>query len=179
MDSKRCVLVTADNVELISYEYSKNFGNNLLVIRKYVGNAKEIFEKNGIPEEYQKVIMETNSVGMLYQRMNPTIDCYPTKFHRFKASEFITGLGVYLAYRKDGKIFGESENSPVTFSFKNADVCTNVEAISFLSCLKNDDLLGNYIKSIAEIAQFRTTYSEEFYDLKVRAMKKIMEDKIK
>ena len=159
MISKSYIAVDAENINLLQYEYVENLSNKPLTIPHTIGNAKEIFEKNGIKEEYQKIFLEANLISMF-------------KYHRFRAVEYIIGFVTYLSYDKDGYIYGQHVGRPSTFCVCKGYECTEEDMKRFFSSLKQENLLENYIKSIAETAQFRTSYSRELYEAQLSYYRK-------
>ena len=172
MDSKKYICVDAQNISLLRYDYIEDLSPRPFAIPHIVGNARKIFEKNGVPEEFQKIFMETNRVSMTYQKMNSNDrNLYAFKYHRFKAKEYLTGLSVFLAFSKKGEIYGQQDSNQCTFCVGKCYECNSEDLINFMSQLKHQKLLANYIKSITETAQLRTSFSSEFYEFQIEYYK--------
>ena len=146
MLTKKYIGVDAKNIYLIMHILKDNNDDRSITFSQSStisftdGNATEIFEKNSIPKEYQKMFMVVNNnLSMAIQKMIAhSINLYPAahKFNRFKAREFISGKQVGFPY---------------AFDFSNCYICDEGEVKKFIFELREKGLFDNYIKSIFEI----------------------------
>lgn len=169
MVSEKYIAVDAMNIELLQYEYSVSISQKPNIIKHFEGTAKEIFEKNGVPCEYQKLFMIANPISMSFQKINPSDNSLNVfKYHRFRAKEFLTGLGIILAFSKNGRIHGQQESNPSTFVVDKCYECSREVLISFMSQLKEKKLLDSYVKSMAETMEYRSKVSYELYEAQIK-----------
>ena len=177
MEFKRFLCVDANNIRLIDYIFtdqdlhaSKNSypKPNSMAIGGDI--STKIFEKNGVPVEYQKMYMECNSVKMIVNEINNSNRQPTSKFNRFKARELLTEAVLYLTVDKSGNIFGQMAGENPTFDVSNCRVCEKNEIVKFLIDLRLNQVLDNYLKSIGEIMHINI---KSYFDSNLEKVKKI------
>ncbi len=158
---KRYIGVDANNIIMIMHifsdeglDYSRKYPQPLITAFSK-GKGSEIFERNGIPKEYQKMFMVVNNnLSMDFQDIRTHhINLSPAshRMNRFKAREYISETEVYLAYNSEHVLKGEKAGLPCAFDLDNCYVCEEHEVKEFILELRDKGLLDNYIKSIMEI----------------------------
>ena len=161
MLTKKYIGVDAKNIYLIMHILKDNNDDRSITFSQSStisftdGNATEIFEKNSIPKEYQKMFMVVNNnLSMAIQKMIAhSINLYPAahKFNRFNAREFISGTELFIAYNSNYELSGKQVGFPYAFDFSNCYICDEGEVKKFIFELREKGLFDNYIKSIFEI----------------------------
>ena len=177
MEFKKFLCVDADNIRLIDYIFT----DQDLQDSKYnypkpssmaIGGdtSTKIFEKNGVPIEYQKMYMECNSVKMIVSEINNSNRQSTSKLNRFKARELLTDTGLYLTINKTGNIFGQMAGENPTFDVSNCRTCEKNEIVKFLIDLRLNQVLDNYLKSIGEIMHLNI---KSYFDTNLEKVKKL------
>ena len=118
MQHKKFIGVEAKNIYLITHilkdDNDKTYPQPS-IISFTDGTATEIFEKNGIPKEYQKMFMVVNNnLSMAFQKtISHSINLQPAahKFNRFKARELILGTELFVAYDSSYELSGKNRPS--------------------------------------------------------------------
>lgn len=158
---KRYIGVNANEVRLIMHIFSDNGLNDkrdypqpkITAFSK--GTGTEVFERNGIPKEYQKMFMiVNNNMSMAFQDIRiHHINLSPAsfKFNRFKAREYISETEVYIAYNSEHELRGQQAGFPCAFDLGSCYICSEEKVKDFMIGLREKGLLDNYIKSIMEI----------------------------
>ena len=172
--SKKYIGVNAENIRLFIHAYADNYGKKNYSrpdgITFSIGYATELFEKYGIPKEYQKMYMiVNNNLSMLFQDIrNHSINLYAAKLNRFKVREYTTGTEIFIAYNCRHELFGQQALSQWSFTVRNCFECSEDEIVKTMIVLREKGLLDNYIKAIAEISHLRVEtqcdYNEEEKD---------------
>ena len=178
---KKFIGVEAKNIYLIMHILKDDNGDRSMTypqpstISFTDGTAIGIFEKNGIPKEYQKMFMVVNNnLSMAFQRMiSHSINLYPAahKFNRFKAREFVSGIELFVAYNSSYELSGKQVGFPYAFDFNNCYICDEEEVKNFIIELREKGLFDNYIKSISEITHIM--FESEF-DLNKGKVKRLV-----
>ncbi len=155
---KKFIGVEAKNIYLITHilkdDNDKTYPQPS-IISFTDGTATEIFEKNGIPKEYQKMFMVVNNnLSMTFQKIiSHSINLQPAahKFNRFKARELILGTELFVAYDSSYELSGKQVGFPYAFDFNHCYISDEKEVKDFIIGLRGKELFDNYIKSISEI----------------------------
>ena len=158
MQHKKFIGVEAKNIYLITHilkdDNDKTYPQPS-IISFTDGTATEIFEKNGIPKEYQKMFMVVNNnLSMAFQKtISHSINLQPAahKFNRFKAREFVSGTELFVAYNSRYELSGKQVGFPYAFDFNHCYISDEKEVKDFIIGLREKELFDNYIKSISEI----------------------------
>lgn len=158
MQHKKFIGVEAKNIYLITHilkdDNDKTYPQPS-IISFTDGTATEIFEKNGIPKEYQKMFMVVNNnLSMAFQKtISHSINLQPAahKFNRFKARELILGTELFVAYDSSYELSGKQVSFPYAFDFNHCYISDEKEVKDFIIGLREKELFDNYIKSISEI----------------------------
>lgn len=158
MQHKKFIGVEAKNIYLITHilkdDNDKTYPQPS-IISFTDGTATEIFEKNGIPKEYQKMFMVVNNnLSMTFQKIiSHSINLQPAahKFNRFKARELILGTELFVAYDSSYELSGKQVGFPYAFDFNHCYISDEKEVKDFIIGLREKELFDNYIKSISEI----------------------------
>ena len=158
---KRYIGVDADKIRIILHSFDDTgFNNNRkfpqpLITSFTKGIGTEIFERNGIPEKYQKMFMVVeNNLSMTFQNLRGHhINLSPAtfRFNRFKASEYISGASIFLAYNSRHELKGQQAGYPDSFDLDRCYVSNKEDVDYFMLELRDKGLFDNYIKSIMEI----------------------------
>ena len=158
---KKYIEVDAKNIYLIMHFFSDDKDDRDItyplpsMISFTKGTATDIFAKNGVPKEYQKMLMVVNNnLSMLFQKIRMhSINLCPAahKFNRFKAREFISGTDLFIAYNSNYELSGKQVGFTYAFDFSNCYTCDEEEVESIIIELRKKGLFDNYIKSIFEI----------------------------
>ena len=159
---KKYIGVDANNIRLVMHAYGDRlYGKKVYPKPKLmtftIGNAVELFDKNGIPEEYQKMFMKVNNnLSMLIQDIRDhSINLYAAKLNRFKVREYIIGTEVFIAYNERHALFGEQATFPCAFHVSDCYLCDEEEVEDFMINLREKGLFDNYIKSLAELTHIK------------------------
>ena len=177
MSAKKYIGVDAKNIYLIMHILNADKDDRSIIysqpsmISFTDGNATEIFEKNGVPKEYQKMFMVVNNnLSMAFQRMIAhSINLYPAahKFNRFKAREFISGTELFIAHNSNYELSGKQVGSPYAIDFSNCYIFDEEKVKKFIFELREKGIFDNYIKSIFEITHIM--FESEFDSNKGKA----------
>ena len=142
MEFKKYLCVDADDIRIIDYIFiDQDLNNPRYTYSKpssiAIGgeNSVEIFAKNGIPNEYQKMYM-------VYKGLN---------FKRFKAKEFLTDTIVDISIGKSGNIFGQMVGNKPAFDVSNCYQSSREDVLEFITGLRENQILENYLKALGEI----------------------------
>lgn len=161
MNLKKYLCVEAEHIRLIDYIFTDHDSYN----SKYtypkphsiaVGgdDCVNIFEKNDIPLEYQKMYMVYNSLNIN---------------KRFKAKEYLTDTIISLSINKNGNIFGQMSGDNPTFDVSNCFECNKEDVLEFLTELREEQLLDNYLKALGEIIHLNI---KSYFDTNTSKVKK-------
>lgn len=150
-EKAKYLIVDANEIEKKLYEMERTFAfndsfNDYYVIGK--AKAKEIFEKNNIPEKFQKIIIKID-LSLL---------------SKYEGEEFILGMGFDLTGRRveriNKELYVNGVSCPIFYDnngfhdfieFKTRIKKVRYDVIiSFLKDLKNEGLLESYIDSLKE-----------------------------
>ena len=117
------------------------------------GNCIKIFERNGIPEEFQKLFLSCNRYMMQINKIfnSRKGDMCGGRILQFKAIETISNTAVYLSMNGKGSIFGRMEGENPAFEVHHCYVCEKNDVCRFLIDLRSKGLMDNYIQAIKEI----------------------------
>ncbi len=178
MELKKYLCVDANDITLIDYVFvdynvdeSYPKPNSIIIGGD---TSVKIFEKNHVPKEYQKIYMECNAIKMIVNEINNTNRQDSSKYNRFKARELLTDTGIYLAFDKNGNIFGQMVGDKPTFDVNNCKLCEKNEIIKFLVDLRSNQMLDNYLKSIGEIMHLNI---RSYFDTNLLKVKKYSKTK--
>ena len=137
INNNKFLCVSSEYLYKINYVLSsEKLSNNRNGLISFTGdNCQTIFEENNVPSEYQLIFIKIISKN--------------------KGFEYLTNIPFKLTnnYYYEDAFRGEMSGSFPGCSFNYSDYCTKEEIINFMSNLKNDGLLENYIQSLGEIFQ--------------------------
>lgn len=160
MDLKKFLCVDAEHIRLIDYIFiDQDLNNPRYAYSKpssiAVGgeNSVEIFNKNGIPTEYQKMYMA-------YKGLN---------FKRFKAKEFLTDTIVDISIGKSGNIFGQMVGNKPAFDVSNCYQSSREDVLEFITGLRENQILDNYLNALSEIMHI---HIKSYFDTNANKIKK-------
>jgi hypothetical protein len=161
MELKDYIYTEGKDIRIVAHHFHDDENNypKPEVLSFTVGNGKEIFDKYGIPEEYQKVFFEVNKVGMKIMKERPQLGNMCTKKnHRFKGKEFLTDTEFYFAYnRRGGELFGYQVDYPHNYNVYDCLESSKEELFKFIQELRKRRIYDNYIKAIVEIDSYRVS----------------------
>ena len=159
MDLNNYVCFDASNVRLVNYIYTdrniygyKDSYPKPKVVPIGGDNSISIFEKNGIPLNFQKVFFNYNTISKglnIIKDSIITLNEYPT----FKAKGYLSNIPVKLKINKFGEISGEMIGEKSQFDVYRGFFCNKEYVEMFFIDLREQGLLNNYIKAINEILQ--------------------------
>lgn len=159
MDLKKFLCVDAENIRLIDYifidQVSYNMKNNYSKPSSIaIGgeNCIEIFEKNNIPSECQKIYMVYNGLN----------------FKKFKAREYLTDTPIRLSISKSGNIFGQMAGERPTFDVSNCYDASKEDVIEFITELRENKILNNYLIALGEIMHLHIKSHFDSNNIKVK-----------
>lgn len=152
-------------------EASFNDFNNIYYYDKEI-SAEEIFNKNGIPQELQKIIIKINIPMFFKDEGNEYLTDFPFDITGGQISK-VNNDKYITAYSK--KIFHDNQLFERTIKFTtHIKYFKYNEVVEFIMNLVNEGYLEKYLKSLKEI--FDITYKLEhiqFYsDKKIKRLKK-------
>ncbi len=142
--------VDAKNLYLINYALQDDSIRNNCLIAYTGNNCQEIFEESNISSEYQKVFI----------RLNPLIT---NLYRNVSGYEYLTyvPIRIYKNRYYDYSINGEMAGRYPRFVFRNATYCDEKEILVFLTTLKENNMLLDYIKCLGEVTQMNITSKSE------------------
>lgn len=128
-------------------EYGFNDWFNVYTLDKII-NAKKIFEKYNIPEEFQKIIIKINIPFFIITEaeeytMGFAFDLTGRKIEKKNNIKYITATNKPFLY--DNQIFENTIKFKAQLTYAKFD-----DVINFLIQLDNNDYLKSYLESIKE-----------------------------
>lgn len=165
---KKYIFVESKDIERCTYEIKREFSyNEYDNIYHQTGyeTLEPIFKENGIPKEYQKVILEFDDNLIGYFTSNREIEELLTK------SKFILKTISYND-RDGGCISGitKSNQLPEAMYFRtNPNFMNYDKVLAFLSELNSHNLMDNYLRSL--LLFFRKIETEKKSEVVVRKVK--------
>ena len=145
------LVVNANDMYTINYTMlEENSNDERKGLLSYTGsNCQEIFEKNEIPSNMQKIFISINILKNILCKEEI-------------GKEYLTNIPIrifknrYDDYSTNGEMIG---NYP-SFRFTNAKDCDDMELKNFLINLRKNDLTEKYLRSLGEIFQINIKTNE-------------------
>ncbi len=159
MRKKYYIRVDGYNIKTINYIFTDS--NNIDCLDEY-SEAKSlpcggesgtvIFEKHGIPEQYQRMYMVANPISIFFSMPTMTAREKISVFQRFKAKEILTDIPVYLTNDKIVPIFsGYMAVEKPPFNIECCYECNKENVLQFYNNLKKVGLWDQYLEALGEI----------------------------
>ncbi len=155
---KKYLSVDAENIIMIDYWFSDQsfYGsfNSYPKPQTMVScgdNSISIFERNNVPQDYQRIFIETNSISQTLCLPSSAIIRKKNALHRFEGREFITEMPINLSVSQYDEIYGYMASEKPAFDVRSCYDVEKNEVIRFFGELRKDGLFDNYLKALGEI----------------------------